>query len=1268
MASGSYDGLHSSASYGHGDSWRPSAGSSWMDRDAYYARRSASPGRRYPSYDAYYPQEDRYRPNSYRPEDDDPYFSRSPSPDHYSRYGRPIDTWDRTEPWGGIPAPWDEPMVASTSPTSSTSKIWRDPMIATRMFEPSDSWKQSHVDRFPRNDSARFASERHVGDPPQPRTPNSYHPDVYHPLGDSYRPMAYRDVHVRSDYYRPGPGWIERNRRLSNPSPRRKNESSNRYNDHSIKEPASVSIISSVSPHQSSIQQGQTQERRSHSRSPPSPNRSPSRSISRGRQSRSRTRSKSDRSLSPGRLLVHKPPITATAIKGSLSSPVKEAASVKYSWDRPTTIFGKASTATTVMYSKALPSSQPQKSSWTRSDSRSSIASTQGSDGAPNPSKPLSSDAQGSFSARVAKEQELQQGVKSVVQLTDVEMGPSVLDPATAEFDAKGVTETSAKTICGRNPSPISSLARVEATTSSSLTIPRVAESASKSLPLLIDGSSAQAAVNGIVDPLIIGFQPANVKSESQESTVRDFTDMQKVQPNLTPTASIARVPDTNQKDSAVDGPQPILADSCRTGVSVVSLPTPLPTPQPTPNAERAPSPYLPESIPTEALSMRDALRIVVMTRLLCDRQARDERVDPVLKTNQALAVLSHHIVPSSTSEQVAEEVSHGPGPEKRAEKFAMVRGSLVERFEERQNALTEKVQCLRQEYLLLHERWLAHCATLDEQNKVAVTEPEIVQPTGRTTRRSTANLGDAVRSDLEMEQIIASLGNDEATDPNHLSLRNLATIPDMISVTHGKVDYTYDDTNHSVINPAEYYGPRTGIDDWNEEEKKVFLDKFAAHPKQFGMIAEYLANKTAAQCVDYYYLHKKKIIDFRKVVSQYAPNKRKRGRTGKKKGNALLADIRQHDAEVHGEFGSPRSSGRPSRGRKPVVPSESREVRKAPSSRRRSQLDLTPSAGSATPTPEPETRRRGGRRSAAAPLSRTVSVSLEDGEEEANEEASERPTKRVKRGGRRVIKTSATITDESGDTEVKVSPETVGRRKSGGNTNQWSDEDKNIFLTLLAQHGDDFKRIAASMPNKTSSQVGNYYKANCDELDLEKIAAGAPQRSPMSDASDDLPEVPTPSTAETPGPEASDELMSPLAQDPPQTNGIPASRYPGRPAEHETSSKVPATWRPPPSRPLSPPLPTSHIRGYYPINHRPTSYYPPHPHPMPAPAYVPPVPYTYPPYTAPPYPQYDLYHRLSPNPLDPSRRMPMPIRTRGSSYPVLPQPGQPLYHYPLES
>lgn len=374
-----------------------------------------------------------------------------------------------------------------------------------------------------------------------------------------------------------------------------------------------------------------------------------------------------------------------------------------------------------------------------------------------------------------------------------------------------------------------------------------------------------------------------------------------------------------------------------------------------------------PKDIPKreDAKSIKDVLRIVVMTRLLCDRQTREERVDPVLMANLSVVSSDKYKVASTPPDELIREVFEGKRLESRTSSFLAAEPSLVERFAERQAMQTEKIERLREEYVSLHERWMTHCAALDEQSKpIALELSDILPPSGRTTRRSTATLGDAVRSDLEMEQIIASLGIDELTDPNQLSMKNSAIIPDMISVTHGRVDYVFDDTNNLVEDPVEFYGPHTGIHDWNEEEKAIFLEKFAIHPKQFGIIAEYLENKTAAQCVDFYYLHKKKFIDFRKVVQQ-APGKRKRRGAGKRKGNALLTDIRQHDAEVHRDSGSNGPVTRRKRGGMPTTG----DSRRAPSSRR-STVHLEPTPTS-TPTPEPEGRPK--RRRAPLPATRVT-------------------------------------------------------------------------------------------------------------------------------------------------------------------------------------------------------------------------------------------------------------------------------------------------------
>ena len=86
------------------------------------------------------------------------------------------------------------------------------------------------------------------------------------------------------------------------------------------------------------------------------------------------------------------------------------------------------------------------------------------------------------------------------------------------------------------------------------------------------------------------------------------------------------------------------------------------------------------------------------------------------------------------------------------------------------------------------------------------------------------------------------------------------------------------------------------------------------------------------------------------------------------------------------------------------------------------------------------------------------------------------------------VVEESATVASEAKFVEQI---ESTSRRKPPPLNVQWSDEDKSkesylrpdktrqtsfldLFLSLLAQHGDDFKRIAASMPNKVNFRLAS--------------------------------------------------------------------------------------------------------------------------------------------------------------------------------------------------
>ncbi|KAF8438083.1 hypothetical protein L210DRAFT_3761656 [Boletus edulis BED1] len=356
---------------------------------------------------------------------------------------------------------------------------------------------------------------------------------------------------------------------------------------------------------------------------------------------------------------------------------------------------------------------------------------------------------------------------------------------------------------------------------------------------------------------------------------------------------------------------------------------------------------------PANLKSTREGVRLVLVTRLRYDRQSRVERAFPVLRANQAVSNLNLP-PPTGDHNRRSEELIAADSSSRLATHEA-IRSSLVDRFAERQSEIVEKSRRLKAEYLALHERWLDHCVRLDELQKTGIPEESAAHSSGRTTRRSTAVMGDAVRSDLEMEQIIASLGVEELTDPSYLAIKNVARIPDMISVTEGSVPYLFDDTNNIVDDPSEFYGASSGQDYWTEEERDIFLNEFAAHPKQFGLVSQRLPNKTAAQCVTYYYLHKKQGVDFKKAVMQYGTSRRrKNGRPSKQRGNALLADIRRHDDEVSRNSPTSLNESASSTGnkRKRAVDRSNGESRRSSTSRR---ITIQPEVTSSGTTPDPD-------------------------------------------------------------------------------------------------------------------------------------------------------------------------------------------------------------------------------------------------------------------------------------------------------------------------
>ncbi|KAF7344518.1 Nuclear receptor corepressor 2-like [Mycena sanguinolenta] len=994
---------------------------------------------------------------SFRP---DPHAFRPQSPSRYPNRAEPVDLYPWDPPRQQHNTSWSDRRALTLSPTSpvmSRDRVRSDP---PRMFEPSNAWKQTQGDRSVSMQSPKSDSVERYGDrvrsfrdkSPERATAMRSRSPPYFGRGDRYRPDQNSRGNGRTDSYRPNYDSA----RLTGSSYRPNYNSSPRRRAASPNGTISSSRSSRSSRSRSRSRSRSTSQLLSFSKTANSLSRGRSTSLSDKRRTRSRSTSRSS--------------IASTQV--SNNPPSRHISPVMVSSPVP------AVNGPQTLISASRPSDAPVSST---------LASAVVGKNADGPS-PTPSPIPGIHSSRTSQimtaierhdcvaQHDLQHPLKSPVPVPGLGNALRTLDVDVSSSDPQS----------GKQPGeilllPLAGEKRSE--TNDTVLKPKTAmptwdvEPTTPAAPIFVLSPSPSPIPVPVhaepdLEPIAIpatspATPPAELDAMPDPDSAMDLAIVPATASSPEPAAVLVVEPPgltateppavTATELPSVTATEPLCLLSCLYPSPPLRLLWILPT---IVGGVQPRVDFVPEDIPplTDATSIDGALRTVVMTRLLRDNQTRAERIQPVLMENLSIALpVRAETYSPKVQDQLIAEVSLNLG------------SLLVSKGDGWPSV--QKTEQLQLEYKALHQRWRRHCEILDQQAK-PIEPVENVPISGRTTRRSAATLGDTVRSDLEMEQIIASLGYDEAMDPNQLSTKNLAIIPDMISVT-GETAYTFDDTNHQVENPSEYYAPCTGIHDWTDAEKEIFLDKYAAFPKQFGIIAESLPNKTPSQCIDYYYLHKKKLIDFRRAVSQFAPNKRRR-RTGRQKGNGLLSDIRQHDAEVLGDFDdSPSYTGRATRGRRIVAP----EPRKPSARRNVLQLeDVT----TATPTPEPEARPK--RRRVAASRSVLFQDDLDD-----DDDSSE--PKKKKRG--RKPKSATVIMDEFA-TPIPTPPiPEIDTLPMLDPSQLWSSEDKALFLDLFAQHGENFKRIAVAMPTKART-ISVLNSAVADELDLVPVLSKA--------------------------------------------------------------------------------------------------------------------------------------------------------------------------------
>jgi hypothetical protein len=468
----------------------------------------------------------------------------------------------------------------------------------------------------------------------------------------------------------------------------------------------------------------------------------------------------------------------------------------------------------------------------------------------------------------------------------------------------------------------------------------------------------------------------------------------------------------------------------------------------------------------------------------------------------------------------------------------------------------------LRAVYHELQKEWIGHCEYLDGlmakrgpppadlyaiPSSLLPALPPVAGPLPLTpvedvptrgSRRRGGIYGDMVSTEADFEAILAEFADDAAKDPNLRASKTTAVVPDMMTPRERKL--AYDDENDIVDDPLTYYDyAGTAEPIWTDEERAAFLKRYLSYPKQFGKIAEVLENKTAAQCVAYYY-RTKKDVDYKGMLASKRGDKKKKALPIKSSGksSALLSNLGQQKPTVNpATTPGPRSNIIPS-AKKDETASVRRKVRESAASTpgveglngRRKKSDTleeggadnsaVPSrAGSETPSIAKSKMRmsvKGAKRPRMSSM--TEFPPLATAPAVVPPEDSSGPTTATATAAGGTAPTTATATtaaapatttpgdllppmkrsgkrrkvdpnDPNAPPEEKVTEPRPGRRPT--TNSYWSVEEKKKFRELVVSHGTDAKAIAAELVGKSERQVQNFWEAHREDMNLDFLAKG---------------------------------------------------------------------------------------------------------------------------------------------------------------------------------
>jgi len=242
-------------------------------------------------------------------------------------------------------------------------------------------------------------------------------------------------------------------------------------------------------------------------------------------------------------------------------------------------------------------------------------------------------------------------------------------------------------------------------------------------------------------------------------------------------------------------------------------------------------------------------------------------------------------------------------------EEHAGIKDSLILEISKHKKEVFEKGNRLKRKYKEFRGEWSQKCRDLDRDSrkKKGIYEPadagvlpvQAATPGSEpVTRRRGGNVpvGDVVRSEAEMEQVMKDLAEQDAEKDAKAKLDGPkeAAVPDMILDVREKLLFC--DTNRLLRTDEEIlqvYRYRIPADDFNGEEQEKFCELYTQFPKQWHKISAGMGARDTKACIQHYYMTKKS-VNYKELLNK-GKRRRRRGRgcaPQKTRQSALLADL----------------------------------------------------------------------------------------------------------------------------------------------------------------------------------------------------------------------------------------------------------------------------------------------------------------------------------------------------------------------------------------